>query len=321
MNKNTFGNLFQVTVFGESHGPCIGAIIDGCPAGIKFDPALLHRELGRRRPGSNHLVSARKELDEFEILSGVFEGKTLGTPIALLVRNQDTRPEDYENLKNNPRTGHADDLWRDKFGHVDYRGGGRASGRETVGRVLGGAVAQMFLMTELPELRINSKLLQVGPLTCDSSIDDLEPHVKSLLASAKERGESYGALLQIQTTGVPRGLGQPLFKKLKSDLGSALLSVGSVNAIEFGAGFEATKAQGTLFHDGSDSKGYGGIRGGISTGEPIIVKVGIKPTASILDTAKQGRHDPCIALRATPVLEAMVNLVLADHILARRLDR
>lgn len=311
MNANTFGTHFRVTTFGESHGVALGAVIDGCPAGVDWDESLLAQWMDRRKPGQKN-TSARREPDRVEVLSGVYEGKTLGTPIALVVRNQDARSSDYQNVV---RAGHADDLWPAKFGHADPRGGGRASGRETVARVMAAALAQMFLRKTCPELEICSYLTQVGPLELPSQEAELTP----LLNRAAEAGESYGARIALELRGATRGIGQPVFRKLKADLAGAWMGVGAVNAVEFGDGAKAASAQGTEFHHAGNS--YGGIRGGLATGEPIVARVSIKPTSSIGVVARQGRHDPCIGIRAMPVLEAMAWLVIADHELWRRLDR
>lgn len=339
MPANSFGTRFQITTFGESHGPALGVVVDGCPAGIPFDPELLRYELGRRRPGSSAMVSARDEKDEPEVLSGIYDGKTLGTPIAILVRNQDQRSDDYAAIAVHPRPGHADNAWLAKFGHVDPRGGGRSSGRETVARVMGGAVAQMLLRTVCPDLRVRGFASQIGSFSLtpaeiahapNTDIDSFPARfpsahakeVERLLRRAKEEGKSYGGVAEVEIDGAPAGLGQPVFHKLKADLASAFMGVGATSGVEFGAGFEAARAEGTEFHShGAQSPGYGGINGGISSGAPIRVRVAFKPTSSVLDVAKKGRHDPCIVPRAIPVLEAMAWLVLADHVLWARGDR
>jgi len=340
---NQFGNLFCLSTFGESHGPALGALIDGCPAGVPWDEDLLICELSRRRPGQAAWTSARNEADIVEVLSGVFEGKTLGSPIAMMVRNQDAHSSDYKNMPDRP--GHADDVWREKFGHTDPRGGGRTSGRETVARVMGGAVAQMLVKQLAPEVRVVAFSRNIGPVEMTSAdlaaaTKDLlhnsyfadgfaarMPHaeksvkVAELLARAKEEGQSYGGTAEIWLEGVPRGLGQPVFHKLKSDLAAAVMSLGATSAIGLGDGDSAAQQEGTAFHQSLISPVYGGIRGGISTGERIRLEVSFKPTSSVLDVAKKGRHDPCIVPRALPVLEAMMWLVLADHMLWRRLDQ
>lgn len=338
MSANSFGERFRVTSFGESHGAALGVVIDGCPAGLKFDDELLAKEMDRRRPGQNNMtVSGRTEADRPEILSGVFQGQTLGTPIAMIVRNQDARSADYQEIKDSARRGHADDVWSEKFGFRDHRGGGRSSGRETVSRVMAGAVAKMLVQQISPETKVLGYSSQIGPYSLteqerqsvsEKDIDSFEARfpsaqqaaVKSMLEQAKADGESYGGACEIQIVNPPKSLGQPVFHKLKSDLAMAFLSVGAANSFEFGSGSEAASAQGTLFHGGTQDV-YGGIRGGISTGENILLRTNFKPTSSITDVAKKGRHDPCIVTRAVPVLEAMTWIVLADHILWNRTDR
>ncbi len=326
--------------FGESHGPALGVVIDGCPAGIDFDHQLLETNLERRRPGQSFIVSGRNETDQYEILSGVFEGKTLGTPLTMIVRNQDARSQDYEGIKTEFRKGHADDLWKEKFGVVDHRGGGRASGRETLSRVLAGSVAEMFLKKVCPELQlcawtnsigqivstaeaIHSADLKKLKLSAEDSLvrcPDQQTSEKmiSLLENAKVEGQSYGGRAIVEIEGLPKALGQPVFHKLKSDFAAAFMSLGATSGFEIGEGQSAAGQAGVEFHQGSP---YGGIRGGLSTGERISMKVSFKPTSSVLDVAKKGRHDPCIVPRAIPVLEAMTYLVLADHVLWSRLDR
>ena len=343
MSANVFGNLFQVMTFGESHGPGLGAVIDGCPAGVAFDSELLTQNLRRRRPGQSAITTSRREEDHPEILSGVFEGKTLGTPIAIVVRNknQDSAAYTSEVLKTRP--GHATDLWQSKFGHSDPRGSGRASGRETLSRVLGGSVAQMVLQNLFPELKVLGFVSQVGDqalskdevlkisaagLRGEILVDDFQtriPNVKldsavtSVLLKAKEEGESYGGLIDIFASGVPAHLGQPVFKKLKSEMSSAFMSVGAVNSVEVGFAHEFRILNGTKFH--GDASSYGGLRGGISTGENLHFRVGFKPPATLGENAKKGRHDPCILPRAVPVLEAMAHMVLLDQVLWSRRDR
>ncbi|OGQ22421.1 MAG: chorismate synthase [Deltaproteobacteria bacterium RIFCSPLOWO2_02_FULL_44_10] len=324
MPANSFGQHFRITTFGESHGIALGVVIDGCPAGVLFDETLLHEWMQRRRPGSSSVVSSRNESDIPEILSGMFEGKTLGTPIAIIVRNQDARSEDYQKIKNNPRPGHADDVWQEKFGHADYRGGGRASGRETGARVMAAAIAQMFVQTISPEILIQGVITQIGPLTLtpEEQKNHFTGRVEKFLLQAKEEGKNYGGVVDLTIAGAPKGLGQPVFHKFKSDLASAYMSVGATSAVEIGDGFASASAEGSEFHRrGETESPYGGIRGGITTGEPISVRVAFKPPASVLDVAKKGRHDPCIVPRALPVCEAMTWLVLADHLLWQRLDR
>lgn len=326
MGANTFGARFRITTFGESHGPAIGVVIDGCPAGVPFDEAFLRAELARRRPGTSEAVSARQEKDVPEVLSGVYEGRTLGTPIAIVIRNEDMRSADYvaQNTAGLSRPGHADETWRQKFGHVDPRGGGRASGRETATRVIGGAVAAMVLRAICPELRVEGTITQIGPHDFRARTPaELPREVTDLLVTARENGQSYGGTLELTVTGAPAGLGQPVFHKLKADLASALLGIGATSGIEIGDGFAATEAEGSSWHRPPSATGspYGGIQGGISTGGPLTMRLGFKPTSSVLEVAKKGRHDPCIVPRALPVAEAMARLVVLDHFLWSRTDR
>ncbi len=341
MAGNSFGQIFKIHTFGESHGQALGCVIDGCPAGLDFDFEFLSQELKRRRPGQQ-LTSARHEEDQPEVLSGVFEGKTLGTPIAIIVRNQNAQSEDYKEIKDTARTGHADDMWTKKFGIRDHRGGGRSSGRETVARVMGGAVAKMLLKRLCPELEITGYATQIGSIVLPESdkekflaqknkikvadsfaarfpSQNLTEKIKSTLEQAKQDGESFGGFCELRVINPPVGLGQPVFHKLKADLASAILGIGATMSVQIGDGMLEQK--GTEFHSSISADQYGGVRGGISTGEDLILKIGFKPTSSILDVAKKGRHDPCIIPRAIPVIESMVALVLADHILLQRLDR
>ncbi len=348
MSANIFGQRFQILSFGESHGSGLGVVIDGCPSEIDFDSELLIKELARRRPGQKvnevSVVSEREEADSPEVLSGVFEGKTLGTPIAILVRNKDARSTDYKEIKNTPRPGHADDTWKIKFGHTDHRGGGRSSGRETIARVMAGAVAQMIFKKSYPETRVLGLATQIGPVKLSlQEIDFVKNHnisttdvdaylsrcpdeqknqeIQKLLLDAKQSGKSYGGEVLILIKNPPAGLGQPVFHKLKSDLAAAFMSVGATSGVELGGGKDAISAEGSEFHQQTSQAHYGGIRGGISTGETIQFRISFKPTATVLDVAKKGRHDPCIVPRAIPVLEAMAWSVLADHLLWQRGDR
>jgi len=345
MSANSFGNLFKMTSFGESHGPAMGVVIEGCPAGVDFDFKLLAAELQRRKPNQQQydgvsLTSSRNEEDQPEVLSGVFENKTLGTPIAITVKNTDTRSKDYVEIQNKPRMGHADQVWKDKFNHVDYRGGGRSSGRETISRVIAGAVAQMYLNSIKSNLEIKSWISQIGDykltdeeknlfLSSNKICDDYacrfpskSVDIQKILAEAKILGNSYGGMGSLRIANVPQGLGQPVFKKLKSQLADAIFSIGAVNGVDIGAGFTAANQDGLQFHTSNESKNnYGGILGGISTGFDINISFSVKPTSSILDIAKKGRHDPCILIRMIPVVEAMVKIVLADHMLWKKLDQ
>lgn len=333
MNANSFGNLFKITTFGESHGIGLGVVIEGCPSEVSFNKEVLESFLSRRAPGKK-FTSPRKEKDKYEIISGIFEGKTLGTPICVIVYNEDVKSEDYKSIRENARIGHADDVWKEKFSHVDYRGGGRSSGRETVSRVIGGAFAKMFLNQIGLKIKVQSFISEMGPLreaydgeskkSSEERIflnDELNKKGEELLDSAKESGESYGGAVTLAIKSCPSGLGQPVFKKLKSELTQAYMSVGATCGVYLGADLESFRKSGSNFHQNYKNSVYGGLRGGISTGEDIILQVLFKPTSSIKDIAKKGRHDPCIILRARVVLEAMTYLVLADHVLWNRLDR
>jgi chorismate synthase len=343
MRGNQFGSVFSLTTFGESHGPALGVVIDGCPAGVRWRQDLLEKFLARRRPGASSLTSTRNEPDRAEVLSGVFAEKTLGTPIAMIIRNQDARSEDYAAEKMQARRGHATDLWQEKFGHSDPRGSGRASGRETVSRVLAGAVARMLVEELHPEVRVVALTASIGEIALsDQEIDRASEKLFSdpwavdqfslrcpdaskneamqkLLSDAKLQGESYGGIAALLMNGLPKYLGQPVFGKLKNSLASAYMSVGATMGFEIGAGFHGSVTAGSDFH--TVEQDYGGLRGGLSTGDALRARVAFKPTSSLKEIAKQGRHDPCIVPRALPVLEAMSWLVIADMILLSRLDR
>ena len=326
---NSFGQLFRVTTFGESHGPGLGAVIDGCPAGVPLATAQVQRALDRRRPGQSAVTSARAEGDAVELLSGVYQDKTLGTPIAALVRNVDQRSQDYAKLAQEDRPGHADRVWRERFKHRDPRGGGRTSGRETLCRVIGGAVADALLARELPAVSTVGWVSQVGPLIlplpaacptraqvdahstrCPDS--QLGAQMEALILDAKAKGDSLGGVVTVRVDGLPVGLGEPVFGKLKALLAQGVGSIGAVSGIVWGPeDLEARLAlPGTQFHavrpDGRPSDVYGGIQGGLSNGEPVVLRVLFKPPATLTDHAKAGRHDPCILPRAVPVVEAMV---------------
>jgi chorismate synthase len=343
MRGNQFGRVFCLNTFGESHGPALGAMIDGCPAGVVWQQDMLNRSLERRRPGTGPNVSARNEKDVVQVLSGIYEGVTLGTPIAAVIFNEDARSKDYDPKVMEKRRGHATDLWVDKYGHSDPRGSGRASGRETVSRVIGGAVARMFVQQLYPEASVIAFVQNIGVIGMSASealdaaealetdpwhVDEFSLRCPSeeknedmelMLSRARETGESYGGTAYMRLVGLPKGLGQPVFHKLKSELGSAFLSIGATCGVEMGQGFAASEKSGKEFHN--IDQDYGGIRGGLSSGEPITMRVAFKPTSSRQGVALKGRHDPCIVPRAVPVLEAMTWLVLADQILLARLDR
>lgn len=340
---NTFGALFRVTTFGESHGPALGAVVDGCPAGVGLTTELVQAALDRRRPGQSAVTTARAEADRVELLSGVYEGKTLGTPIAAIVRNTDARSGDYAKLAKEDRPGHADRVWRERFRHRDARGGGRTSARETLSRVIGGAIAEALLARELPGLRTVGWVSQVGPLVLPlpeaavtrAQVDAfttrcpdaaLSAQMEALILDAKSAGDSLGGAVTVRVEGLPVGVGEPVFGKLKSRLADALAGINAVTGVVWGPeDLEARLASpGSKFHatraDGRPSDVYGGIQGGLSNGEPLVLRVLFKPTSTLTEHAKAGRHDPCVLPRAVPIVEAMVSMVLADswlHVLAR----
>lgn len=340
--SNSIGQFLKLHSFGESHGPAMGAVIEGCPAGLHFDFELLAQNLERRRPGSSRFVSQRNENDSFEILSGVFQGKTLGTPLAILVRNTEAKSSDYKDIVQGAfRPGHADEVWTEKYVHQDLRGGGRSSGRETLSRVIAGSVSQMLLSVGMPNLSVRGFVAEIGDIALDrderlrahtmpvSAIEKFELRLPSLsknsqamqlLNEAREMGWSYGGVVELFIEGLDRGLGEPVFGKLKSRLSEAMMSIGATMGLEFGAGFAAAKAEGSEFHSLQDPLKYGGMNGGMSNGEPLVLRVAFKPTSSVLDVAKKGRHDPCIVPRAVPVVEAMAYFCLADLALAKRLN-
>jgi chorismate synthase len=348
MSGNTFGHLFCVTSFGESHGPAIGCVVDGCPPGLVLSEADIQPELDRRRPGTSRHVTQRQEPDTVEILSGVFEGKTTGAPIALLIRNQDQRSKDYGNIKDTFRPGHADYAYLHKYGIRDYRGGGRSSARETAVRVAAAAIAKKWL-SEKFGVQIRGHMTQLGqiPITFESwdhvpnnpffaanasQIEALEAYMDEL----RKAGDSCGARIDVQATGVPVGWGEPVFDRLDADIAHAMMGINAVKGVEVGAGFASVAQRGTEHGDELTPKGFltnnaGGVLGGISTGQPVTVSIAIKPTSSIRTPRQSidlhgnsvmvethGRHDPCVGIRATPIAEAMLALVLMDHALRHR---
>ncbi|WP_438382582.1 chorismate synthase [Asaia sp. BMEF1] len=353
MSDNSFGTLFRVTTWGESHGPAIGCVIDGCPPGIALCEADIQPWLDRRRPGQSKFTTQRQEADQVRILSGVFEGKTTGTPISLMIDNTDQRSKDYSDIASRYRPGHADVTYDLKYGHRDYRGGGRSSARETACRVAAGGVARRVINELLgQEAQIRAALVQVGglaidrtrwdwdevsnnPLFCPDPITTIE--WEGLLASVRKDGSSIGALVEVVAENFPPGLGAPLYGKLDADLASGLMGINGVKAVEIGEGFGVATLRGEdnadpmRMHDGVlhfEGNRAGGILGGISTGQPITARFAIKPTSSILvpvpsvnrqgeniDVITKGRHDPCIGIRAVPVAEAMVACILLDHLL------
>ncbi|MGB8219597.1 MAG: chorismate synthase [Methanoregula sp.] len=321
---NTFGRNFAVTTFGESHGPAVGAVIDGCPVRLGLSPADIQPLLDRRRPGASPLTSARSESDTVEILSGVFEGQTTGAPIALLVRNKDVHSEDYKALREKFRPGHADFTYQEKYGIRDHRGGGRSSGRETVGRVAAGAVALKYLATK--GIAVTGRIVSVHGRTAPQEID-------AEILSAKAAGDSVGGIAEIVATGCPAGLGDPVFGKLDAAIAGAMMGIGAVKGVEIGDGFLVAEKFGSENNDPMTATGFksnhaGGILGGISSGQEIVVRIAVKPTPSIAKVQQTrdihgnavtitvgGRHDPCIVPRILPVAEAMLALVLADAVL------
>jgi len=351
---NTFGQLFRVTTFGESHGGGIGVVIDGCPPKIDISEADIQRELDRRRPGQSKLTTQRKEEDRCEILSGVFEGKTLGTPIALAVRNKDARPEDYSEIADKFRPSHADYTYEAKYGIRNWQGGGRASARETIGRVAAGAVAKKILERLYPNFEVVAYVTQIHDITAkiDRSrvkMKDVEKNIvrcadaaaakrmMSLIEQVRDQGDSIGGLIECVIRGIPPGLGEPVFDKLDADLSKAMLSIPATKGFEIGSGFGATRMRGSQHNDPFEMRAgkirtktnkSGGVQGGISNGEDIYFRVAFKPPATIAlqqktvtsskqqsELAAHGRHDPCVLPRAVPIVEAMAALVLCDHAL------
>jgi chorismate synthase len=348
MSGNTIGKLFTVTTFGESHGPALGCIVDGCPPGLALTENDIQQDVDRRRSGTSKFVSQRREGDQVRILSGVFEGCTTGTPIGLLIENTDARSRDYEKIKDRFRPGHADYTYQQKYGLRDHRGGGRSSARETVMRVAAGAIARKYLGWRLG-VRIHGYLSQVGSLTLEardpefayrnpffcpdpSRVEELE----ALIWKLRSEGDSIGARVTVVATGVPPGLGEPVFDRLDADIAGALMGINAVKAVEIGAGTASVAQRGSQHRDELTPQGFasnhaGGVLGGISSGQDIVAHLTLKPTSSIqvpgrtVDTAGQpveivttGRHDPCVGLRATPIAEAMLAIVLMDHYLRHR---
>ncbi|HEX8644801.1 MAG TPA: chorismate synthase [Allosphingosinicella sp.] len=302
MSVNSLGRVFRFTTWGESHGPAIGVVVDGCPPGLALSEADIQPWLDRRRPGLSQNVSPRQEADRVRILSGVFEGRTTGTPISLVIDNEDARPQDYAGMP--PRAGHADAAYEAKYGLRDPRGGGRASARETAARVAAGAVARLVI----PEVTVAARPVEIGGSADETQWD-------ALLDGARQQGTSLGALVECSASGVPAGWGAPVYAKLDADLAAALMSINAVKAVEIGAGFAAARLRG---EDNANPALAGGITGGIATGDPIVMRAAFKPTASVAALGVRGRHDPCVGLRGAPVVEAMVALVLADHKLLHR---
>lgn len=332
MTGNLFGRFFRTMSFGESHGHALGVTVEGMPSGLKFDEAVLKDFLNRRKPGGD-LVSSRKEPDLPNIVSGVFEEKFLGTPVTCIFENKDARSEDYKNLET--RRGHADSAWSTKYSHVDSRGGGRSSGRETVARVAAGAFAKMALRHSFPKMKVRALTRSIFDIKEDSLSDENffslkaselgfvseKKHDKAvrLLTAAKAEGESYGGVVELRVESPIKSLGQPVFGKIKSDLASAMLSLGAVKSFSIGDPVDLSQSKGTDFHSSAKSI-YGGVQGGLTTGDTIKFFCEIKPTSSILDVSKKGRHDPCIVPRLLVVVESMVWMVLMDHWLQRKIE-
>lgn len=348
MSGNSFGRLFVVTSFGESHGPALGCIVDGCPPGLELSAADIQHDVDRRRSGTSRHTSQRHEADQVEILSGVFDGRTTGTPIGLLVRNTDQKPKDYEAIKEQFRPGHADYTYLMKYGRRDWRGGGRASARETAMRVAAGAIARKYLR-ERYGVRIRAWLAQLGPLVLEAAnfaamdanaffcADPARvPELEAFMDALRKSGDSAGARITVTAAGVPPGWGEPVFDKLDADIAGAMMGINAVKGVEIGAGFAAVTQKGSEHRDQMTPQGFltnhaGGILGGISSGQDIVVNVAVKPTSSLRLPARtinvrgesaqisvHGRHDPCVGIRAVPIVEAMLALVLADHALRHR---
>ena len=347
MSGNTFGTLFSVTTFGESHGPGLGCVVDGCPPGVPIDEAFIQQELDWRKPGTSRHTTQRKEADEVRILSGVFEGVTTGAPIGMIIENTDQRSKDYSKIKDQFRPAHADYSYWHKYGIRDYRGGGRSSARETAMRVAAGAVAKAFLQQK--GIRIRGCMTQLGPI--ELGINDwsavhenpffcADPdrvgELEAFMDELRKSGDSAGARITVVADGVAPGLGEPVFDRIDADLAKALMSINAVKGVEVGAGFESVVQKGTehrdeLTPDGFLSNNAGGVLGGISTGQPIVASLALKPTSSLwlpgqsidvhgnpIEVVTKGRHDPCVGIRATPIAEAMMALVIVDHYLRHR---
>ena len=348
MSGNSFGRNFVVTTFGESHGRALGCIVDGCPPGMALDESDIQHDLDRRRPGRSRHTTQRNEPDRVQILSGVFEGQTTGTPIGLVIENTDQRSKDYGDIKNKFRPGHADYTYQQKYGIRDYRGGGRSSARETSMRVAAGAIARKYLRDRLG-IEIRGYVAPLGPIELeakDLSIVDDNPffcadperlgELERFMDALREEGDSIGAKISVLATGLPPGLGEPVFDKLEADIAKGLMSINAVKGVELGAGFRAVSQRGSEHRDEIGPDGFskndaGGTLGGISSGQDLLASIALKPTSSITKPGKtvdktgqateivtRGRHDPCVGLRATPIAEAMVALVLMDHFLRNR---
>ena len=348
MSGNTYGKLFTVTSFGESHGPAIGCIVDGCPPGMELSETDIQGDLDRRKPGTSRHTTQRREADEVQILSGVFEGKTTGTPIALMIQNTDQRSKDYSDIMDRFRPGHADYTYYKKFGFRDYRGGGRSSARETAMRVAAGGIAKKYLQ-ERYGIEIRGYLSQLGPIkveTIDWNVINTNPffspdeskvvEMEEYMDALRKEGESVGAKITTVATGVPPGLGEPIFDRLDAEIAHSMMSINAAKGVEIGAGFESITQKGSVHRDeitleGFDGNNAGGILGGISSGQDIIIHTAFKPTSSLripgktvnldgetVEVITKGRHDPCVGIRATPICEAQLAMTLMDQILRHR---
>jgi chorismate synthase len=348
MSGNTFGKLFTITSAGESHGPALICIVDGCPPGMALSEADMQHDLDRRKPGKSRHVTQRKESDTVKIMSGVFEGVTTGTPIGLLIENEDQKSKDYGNIKDMFRPGHADYTYQQKYGIRDYRGGGRSSARETCMRVAAGGIAKKYLKEKFG-ITIRGYLAQIGPLKIEhKDWDEVENNpffcpdpgrvseLDNYMDALRKEGESIGARINVVAENVPVGLGEPIFDRLDADIAKAMMSINAVKGVEIGAGFESVELKGTQNRDEMTPEGFignnaGGVLGGISSGQDVLVSIALKPTSSIrlpgdtVDKSGQatqvvtkGRHDPCVGIRATPIAEAMLALVIMDHVLRHR---
>lgn len=348
MSGNTLGKLFTVTTFGESHGLALGAIVDGCPPGLELTEEDLQRDLDRRKPGTSQHTTQRREADQVKILSGVFEGRTTGTPIGLLIENTDQRSKDYGKIKDQFRPAHADYTYQQKYGVRDYRGGGRSSARETAMRVAAGAIAKKYLR-EVHGVEIRGYLSQLGPIKAEriewdiieqnpffcpdpDKVAEMEAYMQAL----RKEGNSIGARINVVASQVPVGLGEPVFDRLDADIAHAMMSINAVKGVEIGAGFDSVTQKGTEHRDEMTPSGFlsnqaGGVLGGISTGQDLLVSMALKPTSSLrlpgqgidvhgesCEVITTGRHDPCVGIRATPIAEAMLAIVLMDHLLRHR---
>jgi chorismate synthase len=354
MAGNSFGRIFKLSTFGESHGEAIGGIIDGCPAGLKIDLDLVQRELERRKPGQSHIVTQRKESDEVKFLSGIFEGVTTGAPIGFVIYNENQKSKDYEHLKDAFRPSHADFTYEEKYGHRDYRGGGRSSARETASRVVAGAVAKILLqhhkikifayVSQVQNIKLNRSYTEIDPAEIEKNIircpdEKTAQQMIELIENIRKQGDTVGGTITCVAQHVPVGLGEPVFDKLHADLGKAMLSINAVKGFEYGAGFESIKYKGSEQNDIFENKNgirtktnnSGGIQGGISNGEDIYFNVAFKPVATLMQKQQsvnkageeiilegKGRHDPCVLPRAVPIVEAMTALVLADFLLLNK---